>query len=380
MCGLVGIAGNLNLEDEATMKRLLIFDYFRGPDSTGFAAIRKDNSVKMAKLASHPIDLFDMKAFCVALTGYTSKAFIGHNRYATIGKVNALNAHPFEYGHIVGAHNGTLDMASWKRLNDSNGEETTVDSAAIFLSISKIGVEETVKLLTKGKTSKEGAWALVWFDSSDNTINFLRNAHRPLWVSLSKDKKKIFWASESDMIAAAVGMGPKDYELWSDKKGYQHFGLLEDWWYRVPVDELITGEKFIKDFRHKKVAGREPIVQEASKYAPPFQPGSNIHTIGHPSAYSPTTTPGSTTGAMVELLGNTDHPFGGVISAREFWDYTIQGCAWCCEEVSFGDVGLTVFVDDTLCLCPKCSVRSDSNRVVVNSAEFKTWANVAKAL
>jgi hypothetical protein len=39
MCGHVGVAGDLALKDEALMKRLLIFDYLRGPDSTGLAAI-----------------------------------------------------------------------------------------------------------------------------------------------------------------------------------------------------------------------------------------------------------------------------------------------------------------------------------------------------
>ena len=128
MCGLVGIAGNLEYKDEATMKRMLILDYFRGTDSTGFAAVKvKEDEVLMTKIASHPIDLFDMGAFKKALNGNTSKVFLGHNRAATVGKVNAVNAHPFQVGDILGVHNGTLDKDSWKRLDETLGYDTDVD-------------------------------------------------------------------------------------------------------------------------------------------------------------------------------------------------------------------------------------------------------------
>jgi glucosamine 6-phosphate synthetase-like amidotransferase/phosphosugar isomerase protein len=116
MCGLVGIAGKLTVKDEATMKRLFLLDFFRGPDSTGLAAVRGDGNIHVSKLASHPIDLFDSARFKTALSGYNSKIFLGHNRYATKGKVNANNAHPYHYGDIVGAHNGTLSISSWRAL------------------------------------------------------------------------------------------------------------------------------------------------------------------------------------------------------------------------------------------------------------------------
>src|SRR3546814_15939897 len=52
MCGHVGIAGKMELKDEALMRRLLVFDYFRGPDSTGFAALRKDGTHRQIGRAS----------------------------------------------------------------------------------------------------------------------------------------------------------------------------------------------------------------------------------------------------------------------------------------------------------------------------------------
>jgi glucosamine 6-phosphate synthetase-like amidotransferase/phosphosugar isomerase protein len=63
MCGLVGIAGQMTAKDDAVIKRLLMYDYFRGPDSTGMAAIRGNGDVYLAKLASDPVTLFDTGKF-----------------------------------------------------------------------------------------------------------------------------------------------------------------------------------------------------------------------------------------------------------------------------------------------------------------------------
>src|SRR3546814_12623264 len=68
--------------------------------------------------------LFPDTTLCRSLSGYNSKAFIGHNRAATLGKVNGLNAHPFRYDNIMGAHNGTLDTQSWLRLEE---EDNTIN-------------------------------------------------------------------------------------------------------------------------------------------------------------------------------------------------------------------------------------------------------------
>src|SRR3546814_3133548 len=111
--------------------------------------------------------------FSEANNVYQSLAFVGHNRFATKGKVNDLNAHPFHYGNIVGAHNGTLEKSSWDALDKKLGEDTDVDSQAIIKSIATFGIEETVPLL-------QGAWALVWFDMEAQTLNFLRKDERPL--------------------------------------------------------------------------------------------------------------------------------------------------------------------------------------------------------
>jgi len=112
---------------------MLLLDYLRGVDSTGLAAVRnKDSEVKVVKAAVNPIDLFGYKNFDMVLTGATSKVLIGHNRAATLGKVNNVNAHPFHCGAVVGAHNGTLDRPSWTRLEEAL---VLVPLPAIFTSV-----------------------------------------------------------------------------------------------------------------------------------------------------------------------------------------------------------------------------------------------------
>jgi glucosamine 6-phosphate synthetase-like amidotransferase/phosphosugar isomerase protein len=142
MCGIVGLAGDLFHQDETTIKRLIHLDYLRGQDSTGFAAIRNSGEAVIAKIASHPYNLFDTKRFQQALQYGCSKVFLGHNRAATKGAVNEMNAHPFQVGHITGVHNGTLEAKDFTMLEEMLGEKFNVDSEALFAAIAKFGVEK----------------------------------------------------------------------------------------------------------------------------------------------------------------------------------------------------------------------------------------------
>ena len=190
MCGLVGMAGNLNGKDEDVMSRLLILDYPRGKDSTGLASVSDKGKVEIIKETLNPLALMEMKKYEKVNDAWGSYALIGHNRAATLGGVNAANAHPFTFGDVTGAHNGTLDMLSWKRLEKECGFDTDVDSAAVFASINEVGLNNTIKVMETGNTSQKGAWALTYYDGTDNTINFIRNKHRPLWYAISKDLDK----------------------------------------------------------------------------------------------------------------------------------------------------------------------------------------------
>lgn len=371
MCGLVGVAGGLELKDEALMKRLLLLDFFRGPDSTGMASIRSSGDVHLAKIASHPLDLFDMQRFKTALAGATSVAFIGHNRSATRGLVNNFNAHPFQYEHIIGAHNGTLDYRSVQRLEDAVGEKFGVDSQALFAAIAKLGVEEAISLCEEGKTSTDGAWSLVWFDKERNSLNFLRNKHRPMWYAYSAKFNKIYWASEWRMIDSGVHLGLAPDELYKDGKNNQYFATEEDVHYEYDIDALKKGgDKLIKP-KVKALKGKEPAPVTSSGHDPFNRSSGGGGTTSTGSKPSKTRSHSSAENDKIHLEGDTNNPFAGFLIESKFKSMTAHGCWFCNTPITFGQTGLTILDKDDQVLCPDCSGHSEwHNRIYVSPEVF----------
>lgn len=381
MCGLVGIAGKLEVKDEAMMKRLLVFDYFRGPDSTGLASIRNNGDVKIAKGAVSPLDLFDTKKFTETNRGYPSIAFIGHNRLATKGGVNNMNAHPFQFDHIVGAHNGTLDQPSWTALEDAIGEKHAVDSMAVVHAIAKLGIEETVKLM-------QGAWALTWYDLEAKTMNFLRNKERPLWMAYSKKFDRLFWASEWITLDAALRTASKhqDYEMYiEDKTDYQYWSVKENWWYRFDIEQLRTGGDTIPKPKVKELKGKEPAPAVSYTCGQSNFPnrnsnsGTTTHHYGNGSTHSHHSSQqaGRNAGAerdkpkrdCLNLEGNEKAPFGGFLSREQFEAIAKYGCSWCSASVEFDEPGVTVFESQGAVLCPACSIEDGTTRMYVHDLD-----------
>jgi predicted glutamine amidotransferase len=382
MCGIVGIAGSLFTKEELTMKRLLLLDSTRGMDSTGMAAVRMGGkAVEVSKKATHCFNLFDTKSFVTALNGTGSLAFIGHNRSATSGLIRDVNAHPFQIGHITGVHNGTLEDRDKGMLEDIVGEKFNVDSEALFAAIAKIGIKEVIPKLTKGRDSFKGAWSLVWWDSNDKTLNFLRNEHRPLWYCYSEDFKQIFWASEFWMLDAAL-QKVGNYTLYkkqsvkSPEKAFRFFQTDPDVFYSVDVEKLAKGSKERPKITAVKLAGKEP---EAAGTSYPFVGqkssgkrgngcGKSIahqtHTL-RPTSTKITNKTNTSSGepGSITLLGDTGNPYGGYFTELGFSflgsQYHAKGgcptCSWCHEPIPYGQPGLWVTTRDNAILCAKCN-------------------------
>ena len=191
MCGLVGIAGQIGIKHERAFKTLLILDNLRGIDSAGAVIVHRDGSYDTPKAIGNSYNLLESRLFSEAMKGGHS-ALIGHNRWATQGKVNVRNAHPFEFDKVVGCHNGTLK----NKYTLEKGHVFDVDSEALYHHIDQKGVEDAIKNL-------DGAWALTWYNSEEGTINFLRNKERPLWMTVLNDGQ-LAWASETWMLEVAL--------------------------------------------------------------------------------------------------------------------------------------------------------------------------------
>lgn len=354
MCGHVGIAGKLETKDENTLKRLLLFDYFRGPDSTGLAAIRNTREAKIAKLASHPLDLFEMGTFKAALSGYNSTVFIGHNRAATKGVVNTFNAHPYHFNHIVGAHNGTLSESSHKALEEKLGDKYPVDSMAIFAAIAKFGVEEVIPLL-------QGAWALVWYDQSNNSLNFLRNKERTFWYAYNKDFNRLFWASEWPTIDNATRTGGREGEIYEDESKYRFFATEVDVWYSIDVEALKAGGKTRPKPLAKVLKGKEPAPVTSGQ--DPFSRRSTGNSGGGSTHGGGTTTSminsrginGKEPPKSIVILVDENEPYGGLVKKTKFDELAKYGCSWCGASIEWGDKGITIHERDDIIRCADCS-------------------------
>jgi predicted glutamine amidotransferase len=358
MCGHVGLAGRLEIADEKTFKRLLLFDYLRGPDSTGMAVRKKaDGDVKILKMASHPLDFFDSKHFSPLLSSYTSDVFLGHNRAATKGKVNTINAHPFECGHIIGAHNGTLDNSSWIAVEKMTNSDTEVDSLAIFLAIEKHGIEETYKNLW-------GAWALVWIDTDKGTINFVKNNKRSLYYCMSEDQTKLMWASEFPMMQCAMDLSDAKYPLHADKEGYSFFQFADNTWYSWDIEALADPTKTSKPTVKK--------LKEVEAPKPPAnftQQGGTVRTTSTAGSTSLTTTYRSED-FRFPLQGDNGDPFAGVIGKDKFNELAKYGCSYCGGEIKYEDEGLVIHYDEDIILGKCCGGGRTETRIYLNANDY----------
>lgn len=196
MCGHVGVFGSgLSRVHGDIFEDMLLLDMIRGIDGTGVTVVDAANKVSVFKKAEPAFDFLRGDVSLTIVAASTKKALLGHNRYATVGGLSDASSHPFQHGHITMAHNGTLRSRAGLLGTASDFE---VDSEQIAYTLSK---KESPIEAVQGMN---GAYALVWHDSTDNTIHFMRNHERPMFIIKEKDKDVYFYGSELGILLAAI--------------------------------------------------------------------------------------------------------------------------------------------------------------------------------
>lgn len=253
MCGLVGMAGDLSGTKKKIFEDLLTVDVVRGPHSTGMGLVERwKESMSVCKTIGPPAELFSLKEY-QDLVKATAKVYIGHNRYATTGKINDENAHPFLFTNVLGAHNGTLEYQCRSKL--FNSDKFGTDSEAIFSHINHHGFDETIKLI-HNPSYNNNAWALSWYNAEHNTINLARNSKRPLFYVYSEDMCTMFWASELDMLRWVLKRN--NIKVHDDKS----YILTEDNHYSWTIPKTFSDKFALPTI--SKIEKPEPIEQEWS--------------------------------------------------------------------------------------------------------------------
>ena len=196
MCGIIGYMtlkdDDRTLSKEKFFREALFTDTLRGNDSTGIMSVKGDAFTWAWSKQAVPAYKFiteksfferEVKTWCA----------VGHNRAATVGDVNTDNAHPFQHGPIILVHNGTL-RSTYVLPHDN--KKIQVDSELIAYNLSQEAPEDANKVLDK----LSGAFALVWFDNRDESVNFVRNSERPMHFGINRMNDLLLFASDGFLL------------------------------------------------------------------------------------------------------------------------------------------------------------------------------------
>ena len=311
MCGLFGLASStLSPYELDVLKMMSHLTSLRGTDSTGICTVtfnkKKDLTANVRKGVITPSTFIYSKTIQEYLLADRLSAVLGHNRHATLGKISNDNAHPFRCKHIIGMHNGTVGGIVPK-----NSDKT--DSQILYEHMAEQGLESTLDFI------KNGAYALVWLDYRDSTINFYRNGQRPLYYMYTPGGT-VMWMSERWMLDVI-----KDKMNWSSGTPVLLDSMTH---YRIKVgthmlSKVEVENKYRQPFHTHTQASVPLLPGPTSK----FEKVSTITPAGYPYQ-----TRARAFGQATQIRKFAG-PDGLPITAVEYHELTKCGCVFCEKKV-----------------------------------------------
>lgn len=232
MCGLAGVMSrNLDVTQLQKFKDIYTIAQIRGDTGAGVAvvplqtgqSIRHVGIRRTAWSSGHLVTTSDFYDACKK----PCSIVVGHARAPTRGGSDIKNVHPHRSGDIILVHNGT--MTTVDKVSVTIGQKHT-DSAMIAECIAEKGPHHFVE-------NSIGAYALVWIDLKKQTLNFLRNSERSLWLGMEKDTAingklaAVWWASEMPMM-----MYPMSRYTGYVKERMEYKSLPTNEWWSWPLD------------------------------------------------------------------------------------------------------------------------------------------------
>lgn len=186
MCGIAGFSTKrANNKHVALMRMLTYLNVSRGGQSTGIYVRKKDQRDVIKKAVSAKEFLKE-----VGPDVFKGELALAHTRFATMGAVNDENAHPFQFGEVIGVHNGVLNNPK------DVYKDAVVDSQALFWGINELGdPEEVFKQLS-------GTACVAW-DDGDGKLNLVKHKN-PL--AIRKINGAVFFSSLETHLEEAIGV------------------------------------------------------------------------------------------------------------------------------------------------------------------------------
>lgn len=259
MCGIAGVMGSkLGFSEIQKFSDIFTFAQVRGAEGAGIISIpNKDvitpTNIRCRRTTWSSGHLVTTQEFSEVIKGDIN-LLLGHARQPTKGGNSIDNVHPHRFEHIYMIHNGTM---SWV-----NGESIPVghsDSKMVCRAIAQHGIRKFVD-------NSHGAYCLVWLDLKAQTLNFLRNDQRPLWMCEEKfsafvgsTTENVFWASEAWMLHVGLSR-------------YSGYNKERHNFFQLPADKLYSYPLDVKN----QIA--DPVITEMKKIYP-------VSTYGSSSAY-----------------------------------------------------------------------------------------------
>lgn len=235
MCGICGVMGNkLGFGELARFKDLFAMSQIRGDEGAGLIGIPHKNvigpgDVRVRKTTWSSGHLVTTKDFDEVIKGDLD-ILIGHARQPTKGGTKIDMVHPHQSGEVTLVHNGTMTTVGDKVVQ--GGES---DSRMIADYLAKEGIQKLVD-------SSWGAMCLVWVDRRDQTINFFRNAERPLILCEERNSimgttpvQNLYWASEMGMLHLCLA---RYTSFVKERHKFFHLPVNEHWKYPLKVDRF----------------------------------------------------------------------------------------------------------------------------------------------